>query len=163
MSVPILEICVDSLDSALEAARGGADRLEVCANLLIGGTTPGPALVRAIVQKTGLPVHALIRARAGDFLYTQDECEQMCEEIRSLVAAGARGVVIGSLNPDGTLNEEQMRAMIQAAQGAHVTLHRAFDMCADQDVYKRQGAMTSASVSVRPMRAGASSTSSSGL
>lgn len=131
MCVPMLEICVDSLASAREAALGGADRLEVCSNLLIGGTTPSPALVRAIVRETALPVRALIRPRAGDFLYTHDECDQMCEEIRSLVQAGAQGVVIGSLNADGTLNEAHMRAMIDSAQRARITLHRAFDMCCD--------------------------------
>lgn len=132
MGVPLLEICVDSLASAREAALGGADRLEVCSNLLIGGTTPSPALVRAVVRETGLPVRALIRPRAGDFLYTQDECEQMCAEIESLVQAGAQGVVIGSLHADGTLNEAHMRAMIASAQGAQITLHRAFDMSCDQ-------------------------------
>lgn len=131
MMEPILEICVDSLASAREAALGGANRLEVCSNLLIGGTTPSPALVKRIVQETNLTVHALVRPRAGDFLYSQDECDQMVEEIESLVAAGAKGVVIGSLNPDGTLNMLQMCRMIAAAQGAHITLHRAFDMCCE--------------------------------
>ena len=131
MNTPLLEICVDSLASAREAARGGADRLEVCSNLIIGGTTPSPALTRAIVRETGLPVRTLIRPRAGDFLYAREECDQMCEEIASLVQAGAEGVVIGSLNADGTLNAAHMRAMIAAAQGARVTLHRAFDMSCD--------------------------------
>lgn len=131
MREPVLEICVDSLASAREAALGGANRLEVCSNLLIGGTTPSPALVKRIVQETGMTVHALVRPRAGDFLYSQEECDQMVEEIESLIAAGAKGIVIGSLNADGTLNMPQMRRMIAAAQGAHITLHRAFDMCCD--------------------------------
>ena len=127
----ILEVCVDSVESALAAKRGGATRLELCANLVKGGTTPGYTLFEQVKKETGLPVRVLIRPRFGDFLYTQYEYQQMLADIRHFVQAGADGVVIGSLNADGTFNEEQMSGMIKAAGSCGITLHRAFDVCAD--------------------------------
>ena len=100
----ILEVCVDSVESALAAERGGATRLELCANLVIGGTTPGYPLFEQVKKETGLPVRTLIRPRFGDFLYTQYEHRQMLQDIRHFAQAGADGVVIGSLNADGTLD-----------------------------------------------------------
>ena len=100
----ILEVCVDSVESALAAERGGATRLELCANLVIGGTTPGYPLFEQVKKETGLPVRTLIRPRFGDFLYTQYEHRQMLQDIRHFAQEGADGVVIGSLNADGTLN-----------------------------------------------------------
>ena len=127
----ILEVCVDSVESALAAKAGGATRLELCANLVIGGTTPGYALFDEVKRETGLPIRTLIRPRFGDFLYTDYEYEQMMYAIRHFSKEGADGVVIGSLNTDGMLNEAQMRGMIEAAEGCGITLHRAFDVCAD--------------------------------
>ena len=127
----ILEVCVDSVESALEAKRGGATRLELCANLVIGGTTPGYTLFEQVKKETGLPVRVLIRPRFGDFLYTHYEYQQMLADIRHFSQAGADGVVIGSLNTDGTLNEAQIGGMVKAAGNIGITLHRAFDVCAD--------------------------------
>ncbi len=127
----ILEVCVDSVESALAAKEGGATRLELCANLVIGGTTPGYALFDEVKEETGLPIRTLIRPRFGDFLYTDYEYAQMIYDIRHFSKEGADGVVIGSLNADGTLNESQLRGMIEAADGCKITLHRAFDVCAD--------------------------------
>ena len=128
----ILEVCVDSVESALAAKAGGATRLELCANLIIGGTTPGYALFEQVQQETGLPIRVLIRPRFGDFLYTEYEYQQMCADIRFFADAGADGVVIGSLQADGSLNEAQMRGMIESTAGkCGITLHRAFDVCAD--------------------------------
>ena len=127
----ILEVCVDSVESALAAERGGATRLELCANLVIGGTTPGYPLFEQVKKETGLPVRTLIRPRFGDFLYTQYEHRQMLQDIRHFAQEGAEGVVIGSLNADGTLNTEQMQEMMEAAGSCAVTMHRAFDVCAD--------------------------------
>ena len=87
-----LEVCVDSTASALAAKRGGADRLELCADLIIGGTTPSPALLRQVKAETGLPVRALIRPRFGDFCYDRYELAQMAECAAELVAAGADGI-----------------------------------------------------------------------
>lgn len=126
-----LECCVDSVESAIHAKEGGADRLELCANLIIGGTTPTLALFEQIRSHLDIRIHALIRPRFGDFLYTEDEADIICREITAFKKAGAEGVVIGSLNPDGSLNTEQMKRFIDCAQGMSITLHRAFDMCSD--------------------------------
>ena len=91
----ILEVCVDSTASALAAKAGGADRLELCADLAIGGTTPSAALVRQVKAETGLPVRALLRPRAGDFCYDRWELSQMAALAAELVAAGADGIVTG--------------------------------------------------------------------
>ena len=134
-----LEVCIDSTASALAAKRGGADRLELCADLIIGGTTPSPALLRQVKAETGLPVRALIRPRFGDFCYDRYELAQMAECAAELVAAGADGIVTGVLTPAGALDTDALRpiyaAARQAAEKAHrtvdCTLHRAFDVCCD--------------------------------
>lgn len=97
----ILEVCVDSTASALAAKRGGADRLELCADLIVGGTTPSLALVRQVKAETGLPVRALLRPRFGDFCYDRYELAQMEQLAAELVAAGADGIVTGALTPEG--------------------------------------------------------------
>lgn len=127
----ILEVCADSVESALSAKAGGATRLELCANLVIGGTTPGYELFEQVKKETGLPIRVLIRPRFGDFLYSEYEYQQMLCDVRHFAEAGADGVVIGSLNADGTLNETQMRGLARAAGGSGITLHRAFDVCVD--------------------------------
>jgi len=126
-----LECCVDSVESALTAVAGGADRLELCSNLVIGGTTPTMALFKEIRKHTSIPIHILIRPRFGDFLYTEHEANIICEEISAFRDAGAEGIVIGSLCPDGSLNLEHMSRFISQAKGMSITLHRAFDMCAE--------------------------------
>lgn len=127
----ILECCVDSVESAVSAKEGGADRLELCANLVIGGTTPTLALFEEIRKTVDIRIHALIRPRFGDFLYTAHEAAIICREIEAFRNAGAEGVVIGSLMPDGSLNLEQMKRFLDCAGDMSVTLHRAFDMCRD--------------------------------
>ena len=127
--LPLLEVCVDSLESAREAVRGGADRLELCANLIIGGTTPSPYFIREAV-KLGVPVNVLIRPRFGDFLFTEDEKKEQLEQIAQLASLGASGVV-GALTADGGLDAEFLAACREAAKGLHLTLHRAFDVCRD--------------------------------
>ena len=96
----ILEVCVDSAESALAAAKGGASRLELCQNLVIGGTTPGSKLFEVIRRQTTIPIHALIRPRFGDFCYTPYELEEICEEVAMYRELGAEGVVIGVLKED---------------------------------------------------------------
>lgn len=127
----ILECCVDSAESALAAKRGGADRLELCSALVIGGLSPSMALFQRIRELTDIRIHVLLRPRFGDFCYTENEHEIIRNEIRMFRAAGAQGVVIGSLKPDGSLDMKQMRELVSEAQGMSVTLHRAFDMCRD--------------------------------
>lgn len=129
----VLEACVDSLESARNAARGGATRLELCSGLVVGGLTPSLSLFEAVREETGLPVNVLIRPRFGDFLYTEDEGRIMCRDIQRFCAGGANAVVIGALRPDGDLDRRLMEDMISAAGGSRVTLHRAFDVCRDPE------------------------------
>ena len=131
MDKPLIEGCVDSYASAAAAALAGADRLELCANLAIGGTTPSPALFKQVHRDVAVPVNVLIRPRFGDFLYSQPEMEEMCTEIRAFRALGANGVVIGALTPEGTLDMDKMRRLMDCAGDMEVTLHRAFDMTRD--------------------------------
>lgn len=134
-----LEVCVDSVASALAAKRGGADRLELCADLIIGGTTPSLALVRQVKAETGLPVRALLRPRFGDFCYDRWELTQMEQSAAELVQAGADGIVTGILTPEGALDVDALRPIYTAARAAAesagrpvaCTLHRAFDVCRD--------------------------------
>ena len=127
----ILEACVDSVESALAAARGGASRLELCGSLVIGGTTPNPWLFQEIRKHTDIRIHVLIRPRFGDFCYTNEEFVLIREAVKEFRKLGAEGVVIGCLKPDGTMNMEQMKILMEEAEGMSVTLHRAFDVCAD--------------------------------
>ena len=125
----ILECCVDRLTSAINGEKGGANRFELCANLVIGGTTPSLTLFRQVRKHTNLPVHVLIRNRFGDFCYNDDEIEEMCDSIKAFADEGADGVVVGALTPDGDLDEDAIKKFILRAGRAKVVLHRAFDMC----------------------------------
>lgn len=127
----ILETCVDSTESALIAANAGANRLELCSNLIIGGTTPSPYLFKEIRKYTDIKIHVLIRPRFGDFCYSEHEFNIMKEEIFMFQKLGADGIVIGALNPDGSLDTVQMEQLIAAAGDMTVVLHRAFDVCRD--------------------------------
>lgn len=127
----VLEVCVDSIESAEIAARGGATRLELCANLVIGGTSPDEDLFRMVRERVDIPVRVLLRPRFGDFLYSDAEYELLRRQVRRFAALGADGVVIGLLRPDGTLDEARMAELISLAGGCGVTLHRAFDVCRD--------------------------------
>lgn len=126
-----LECCVDSVESAIAAKKGGADRLELCSALVIGGLSPSQALYRKIREQADIPIRVLLRPRFGDFCYTDYEHEILKEEVRSFRKLGADGIVIGTMKPDGTLNLEQMKELMEETQGMTVTLHRAFDMCQD--------------------------------
>lgn len=126
----ILEICVDSVESAQAAVAGGASRLELCGNLLIGGTSPSPYLIEA-VQKFDIPVRVLLRPRFGDFLYTPSEKEILQKEVEMCRSMGVDGVVLGALQADGTLDVPFLTSLVQAAGNLGKTLHRAFDVCAD--------------------------------
>lgn len=127
----LLEICVDSYASAMAAIRGGADRLELCSALAVGGLTPSPALLKQIRQVSNIPVRCLMRPRGGDFLYTKEEIQQMAMEIAELKAAGADGFVIGCLTADGYLDSDAMEPLLKAAEGCALTLHRCIDVSRD--------------------------------
>ena len=127
----ILEICVDSLASTRAAISGGADRLELCSALAVGGLTPYGELLRQIRRESDIPVRCLMRPRAGDFLYTREEIEMMAAQMQDLRSLGADGFVIGCLTPEGELDAAAMSPLIKAAQGAGLTLHRCIDVSRD--------------------------------
>ena len=127
----ILEICVDSLASARAAIAGGADRLELCSALAIGGLTPYAELLQQIREESAIPVRCLIRARGGDFLYSKEEIRLMAAQIENLRRWGADGFVIGCLNADGDLDADAMAPLLEASNGAGLTLHRCIDVSRD--------------------------------
>ena len=127
----ILEVCVDSVESAVHAEKGGATRLELCADLIIGGTSPDEDLVLMVRERVNIPIRVLLRPRFGDFLYSADEFELLRRQVKRFAGLGADGVVIGVLQPDGMLDEQRMAELIALAGGCGVTLHRAFDVCRD--------------------------------
>lgn len=129
----MLEVCVDSVESAVAAAKGGADRIELCSALSLGGLTPGIELYRKIREMTDIRIHVMIRPREGDFCYSEIEFEIMHQEIRAFRELGAEGFVFGILNADGRLDRERMKRLLDAVQGRPVTLHRAFDVCSDME------------------------------
>jgi len=126
--MPLLEVCVDSLNSARAAILGGADRLELCAALAIGGLTPYEGLLQQIRAESNIPIRCLMRPRAGDFLYTREEIQLMAAQIRRLRLSGADGFVIGCLTAQGDLDREAMTPLLEAAEGAGLTLHRCIDV-----------------------------------
>ena len=127
----VLEICVDSLASARAAIRGGADRLELCSALLAGGLTPYEGLLRQIREESDIPVRCLMRHRAGDFLYPAEERELLRRQILQLRSAGADGFVIGCLTPEGELDAEAMKPLVDACGDKGITLHRCIDVSKD--------------------------------
>lgn len=127
----LLEVCADSVCSAVNAARGGADRIELCSALPLGGLSPDEDLFCMVRERVDIPVRVLLRPRAGDFLYDEDEFELLCCQAARFAGLGADGIVIGMLNPDGTLDAERMSALMTCGDGCGVTLHRAFDVCRD--------------------------------
>lgn len=134
----VLEICVDSYDSAKAAVAGGADRLELCAALSVGGLTPYVELLQDIRSFSDIPVRCLMRPRAGDFLYTRQEISMMVRQIKVLREHGASGFVIGCLTPEGEL--APMEELMEAAGGLPLTLHRCIDVSRDPvDTYRQAG------------------------
>ena len=127
----ILEVCVDSLASARAAIAGGADRLELCSALAVGGLTPYQALLKQIRMESDIPVRCLMRPRAGDFLYSPEEIQMMAMQVRSLREAGASGFVVGCLTAAGDLDGEAMKPILEACQGSKMTLHRCIDVSRD--------------------------------
>ena len=124
----ILEVCVDSLGSAREAIAGGADRLELCSALAVGGLTPYAALLQQIRSESDIPIRCLMRPRAGDFLYTPEEIVMMADQIIQLRSLGADGFVIGCLDAEGDLDAKAMEPLLKAAEGKGLTLHRCIDV-----------------------------------
>lgn len=127
----VLEVCVDSLESAVAALNGGADRLELCSSLIEGGLTPTPGLLIQIqnLNSRNVPVYCLIRCRPGNFIYSSDEIEVMKEDAKILRKNGANGFVFGALFENGDVNMKFCREIIKVCHPLPVTFHRAFDFC----------------------------------
>ncbi|MEE1004198.1 MAG: copper homeostasis protein CutC [Bacteroidaceae bacterium] len=123
-----LEVCCGDLQSVRAAIEGGAHRVELCEALELDGLTPSEAMMESAIGM-GIPVQVLIRVREGDFVYSKDEICKMQNDIRLARKLGAAGVVIGALMPDGSIDEEATRCMMDEAEGLSVTFHRAFDVC----------------------------------
>jgi copper homeostasis protein len=127
----LLEISVEALEAAVAAERGGADRIELCSDLAVGGLTPQTALLRAVRQRIQIPIFAMIRPRAGDFVYSPAEFAQMKKSLAEARDAGASGLVFGILNRDHTVDIDRTRELVELARPLPVTFHRAFDECSD--------------------------------
>lgn len=129
----LLEVCVDDVDGLKAALAGGADRIELCSSLAVGGLTPSAGLMAHAAALSSVPVYAMIRPRAGDFCFSEDECALMCADILMARQAGLQGVVIGAARPDLTLDLEALARTKEAAGDLGVTLHRVFDLVADPE------------------------------
>ena len=123
------EICVDSVESAINAGKGTKKRIELCSNLVIGGTTPTEALFNEVRRNSELPIHVLIRPRFGDFLYSEHEINIIRNEVIKFRELGADGAVIGMLTKDGEIDVENMKKILAERGNMKITFHRAFDMC----------------------------------
>jgi copper homeostasis protein len=127
-----LEIAANSLRSAVAAESGGADRIELCADLEAGGTTPSYGTIAVTRDHVKIPLHVLIRPRTGDFCYKEDEIDSMLRDIEACAKLGCNGVVIGALDGEGDVDEPLCRDLVVAAGTLAVTFHRAFDTARDQ-------------------------------
>lgn len=127
----MLEICIDGVASARAAAAGGADRVELCANLPEGGTTPSSGMIRSVRAAFSGGLMVIIRPRGYDFLYSGDEMEVMLHDVGTARDLGADGVVIGCLTAEGRVDKERCARLIEAAGPLDITFHRAFDMTRD--------------------------------
>ena len=128
----LVEAAVETIEEALAAKRAGADRIELCANLAVGGTTPSAGSIASVVQQAGHPVFVMIRPRGGDFVYAADEIDAMIENIDRARPLGVAGIVTGALRSDGSVDVESMRRLMSPAAGLPVTFHRAFDVVANR-------------------------------
>ncbi|HVT51126.1 MAG TPA: copper homeostasis protein CutC [Dongiaceae bacterium] len=129
----LFEICVEGIDGAVAAQEGGGDRIELCASLLEGGITPSFGTIRAALKLCWIPIHVILRPRGGDFLYSEAEFATMLDDAAQLRKLDTAGIVIGCLTEDGRIDEDRMKALIEAAAPLRVTCHRAFDMTRDPE------------------------------
>jgi copper homeostasis protein len=127
----LLEVCVETVASAIAAERGGAHRIELCSDLAVEGVTPSTELIQQVRQQVAIPLHVLIRPRAGDFHYSTVEFDAVKDEIRRAKNLGVNGLVLGVLDSRGHVDVSRTRELVELASPLRVTFHRAFDACAD--------------------------------
>ena len=123
----IKEACVESFEKALEAQSNGANRIELCENLAIGGTTPSYGTVKICLEKLNIPIFPMIRARGGNFVYSKDEIEIMKEDIKVFKDLGVKGVVLGCLTSDNKIDLELTKTLVNLAYPMEITFHKAID------------------------------------
>jgi copper homeostasis protein len=128
-----LEVCVDSVASCQAAQEGGASRVELCANLFEGGTTPSAGTIREARKEISIGLHVIIRPRGGDFCYSSAEFNSLQYDLQLAKDLGADGIVIGLLQPDGTIDRKRMEVLVEQARPLKLTFHRAFDMTPDPE------------------------------
>lgn len=129
----LVEVCASSLQSALNAEKAGADRVELCVELGVGGVTPSHGLIQSVLEKLSIPVHVLIRPRSGHFTYADTEFETMQKDMVFCKAMGVHGIVSGVLTPDSQLDERRTKVLVELAHPLHFTFHRAFDWVPDPE------------------------------
>ena len=127
----LLEVCVESVEGVIAAQTGGADRAELCVNMLEGGTTPSAGLLALARRQARIPLHAMLRPRGGDFLYSELEFAVMRHDVKVVRDCGVQGIVCGILTEDGRVDRKRMEKLVRLARPLGVTCHRAFDMCRD--------------------------------
>lgn len=126
-----IEVCIDSVASAINAARGGAERVELCDNLFEGGTTPSAGMIEVVRKHIDIGLQVMLRPRGGDFLYAEEEFEVIRKDLQIARELGADGVVFGFLTSDGNIDKKRTEEFIELAGPMNVTFHRAFDMTRD--------------------------------
>jgi copper homeostasis protein len=127
----LIEISVETPEAALAAQRGGANRVELCGDLSVGGVTPSVELIRAVRELLQIPIYSMVRPRGGDFLYSRTEFESMQADIAAAKSLGMHGVVLGILKPGQLVDVERTQQLVDLADPLPVTFHRAFDACHD--------------------------------
>ena len=133
MNAAKLEICLDSVASAVAAEAGGAARVELCDNLMEGGTTPSEGMIRVVRKRIEIGLQVIIRPRGGNFCYSEDEYAVMAADVRRAKELGADGIVVGMLNADGTVDRDRCARLRELAYPLNATFHRAFDVSVDGD------------------------------